>query len=135
MDSPEGIRVNFIYAPAPPPPHRIGPETSLVAPHFLGLSFFGLHMCMHIAHVGMLKCTRIMLLCTRRPLLGGILYIKPLRTYALYCLVRNASDACRGLGPRNFEFLGPKWHLPIGLLPFQGLKNSFQGPTPSHLPS
>ncbi len=29
------------------------------------------------AHVGMLLCTHIMLVCTRRPFRGGLLYIKP----------------------------------------------------------
>jgi hypothetical protein len=34
------------------------------------------------------------------------------------------------------SFLGPKWHLPIGLMPFHRAQKTlkFQGPTPSHLP-
>jgi hypothetical protein len=53
-------------------------------------------------------------------------------------------DACRsvtwesgrGLGPGNLEFLGPKWHSPIGSMPFHMSQKSpnFQGPTPPHLP-
>jgi hypothetical protein len=26
----------------------------------------------------------------------------------------------RGLGPGNLEFFGPKWHSPIGSMPFPG---------------
>ncbi len=35
------------------------------------------------------------------------------------------------------SFLGPKWHLPNGSIPFQRAQKTldFQGPTPSHLPS
>jgi hypothetical protein len=34
-------------------------------------------------------------------------------------------------------FLGPKWHSPIGSMPFQRTQKTldFQGPTPSPLPS
>jgi hypothetical protein len=35
------------------------------------------------------------------------------------------------------SFLGPKWHSPIGLIPFHRAQKTFdfKGPTPSHLPS
>ncbi len=35
-----------------------------------------------------------------------------------------------------WSFLGPKWHSPIGLIPFHRAQKTleFQGPTPSHLP-
>jgi hypothetical protein len=35
------------------------------------------------------------------------------------------------------SFLGPKWHSPIGFMPFHRAQKTlkFQGPTPSHLPS
>ena len=34
------------------------------------------------------------------------------------------------------SFLGPKWHSPIGAIPFHRAQKTlqFQGPTPSHLP-
>ncbi len=50
-------------------------------------------------------------------------------TYDLYGPVRNVFDAG--------SFLGPKWHSPIGSMPFQRAQKTlhFQGPTPSHLPT
>jgi hypothetical protein len=62
-----------------------------------------------------------------------------------YTPMHNVLDACisitwesgRGLGPRNLEFLGTKWHSPICLMSFHRAQKTFdfQGPTPSHLPS
>ncbi len=39
--------------------------------------------------------------------------------------------------PGGSSFLGPKWHSPIGLMPFHRAQNTFefQGPTPYHFPS
>jgi hypothetical protein len=60
--------IKYLYAPASPTPHSMGPETSLVV--YLWLTYV-------YAYVGMLVCTSIMMVCTRRPLQGGLLYIKP----------------------------------------------------------
>ncbi len=62
------------FAPAPLPPIVWALKPPLWALHILGLSLA--NICVN-AHVGMLVCTRIMLVCTRRPLQGGLLYIKP----------------------------------------------------------
>ncbi len=63
-------------------------------------------------------------------------------TYDLYSHVHNVLDACisitwasgRGLGPWILEFLGPKWHSPIGSMPFhraQQISNSRAQPPPT----
>ncbi len=77
--------IKFLYAPKRPEqgdkvpsfscsltPHSMGPETSLVgsSPPW---SFSGYVY----SHIGMLVCTHIMVVCTRRPLQGGLFYIKP----------------------------------------------------------
>jgi hypothetical protein len=73
---------------------------------------------------------------------GSILYGIAIYAPVIYTApyLRNVFDACRsitrasgrGLGPRNLDFFGSKWHS-LCSLPFQGPKSlDFQGPTPSH---
>jgi hypothetical protein len=62
----------------------------------------------------------------RQHINSGTLYTRTLRTgaflYALYSFL---------------NFLGPKWHSPLGSITFHRAQESldFQGPAPSHLPS
>jgi hypothetical protein len=83
-------------------------------------------------------------MCPETSLMGSCT-LNLLCTYDLYSLVHNVLDACisitwtigRGLGPGNLDFLGPKWHSLISLMPFHRAQKSldFQGKTLSHLPS
>jgi hypothetical protein len=77
----------------------------------------------------------------------GLLHGKPpMHLYDLHGPARNAFDvgSIQYLGKWEgvwtleiSTFLGPKWHSPIGLMPFRRAQKSldFQGPAPSHLPS
>ncbi len=58
--------IKFLYAPAPPPPTVWALKPPSWALHLLGLSLANICVCTHI-----------MLVCTHRPLQGGLLYIKP----------------------------------------------------------
>ncbi len=51
-------------------------------------------------------------------------------TYDLYSTVHYVLDVV------HVHHLGPKWHSPIGSMPFHRAQKSldFQGPTPSYLP-